>query len=205
MGAATRRFNFYGGKKLRFIAIGVPGMVGVLSGMVPGSYSVTLNWAPPPEPIPSFQWGPAFLLRAVLDQCSSYDHAVYCLKEQPLSTSAFFTVCGAKSACVIERTPEGNEVRHGGAAVMTQSNHFQTSAFEYYNCQIDDIGDRLMKTSRDRAPNFAERLEAMQRNPPQDLQGWSRAFSADSVTNDETIQRMVFCPATGDCYVERLA
>lgn len=45
-GAATRIFEFKKGRR-RFVSVGMTGMVGVLSGMVPGAYSVTINWAEP--------------------------------------------------------------------------------------------------------------------------------------------------------------
>jgi hypothetical protein len=38
-----------------FVTVGVPGLVGALSGMVPGAYSVTINYA-----LPTFMPGFAF-------------------------------------------------------------------------------------------------------------------------------------------------
>ena len=46
MGSATRVFRFHRDGR-SFVSVGVPGQVGILSGMVPGAYSVTINWAPP--------------------------------------------------------------------------------------------------------------------------------------------------------------
>jgi hypothetical protein len=92
MGAATRLFRFRRGAR-EFVAVGVPGQVSVLSGMLPHAYSVTINWAPPVS-FPSFDFGPAFLLRDTLETCDSYNAAVRTLSETRLSTSVFFTVCG---------------------------------------------------------------------------------------------------------------
>src|SRR5579871_4664320 len=104
MAAATRLFRFRKGNR-EFVSVGVPGQVSVLSGMLPGAYSVTINWAPPTS-MPTFQFGPAFLLRHTLENCDSYAAAVQTLQRTPLSTSVFYTVCGAErdQACVIERT-----------------------------------------------------------------------------------------------------
>jgi hypothetical protein len=46
MGAATRLFRFRRGTR-EFVSVGVPGQVGVLSGMLASAYSITINWAPP--------------------------------------------------------------------------------------------------------------------------------------------------------------
>src|SRR5262249_12111346 len=104
MGVATRLFRFRRGTR-EFISVGAPGHVGVLSGMLPHAYSVTINWAPPVA-FPCFDFGPAFLVRDTLETCDSYDAAVRTLTETRLSTSVFFTVCGTArdQACVIERT-----------------------------------------------------------------------------------------------------
>src|SRR6516162_834992 len=74
MGAATRLIRFRRGTR-EFVSVGVPGHVGVLSGMVPQAYSVTINWAPPAT-FPSFDFGPAFLVRDTLETCDNYDAAV---------------------------------------------------------------------------------------------------------------------------------
>ena len=42
-------------------------MVGVLSGMLPGAYSATINWAPPAR-APTFRFGPTFLLRDAMSR-----------------------------------------------------------------------------------------------------------------------------------------
>ena len=96
MGEATRLFRFRRGAR-EFVSVGVPGQVSVLSGMLPGAYSITINWAPPASR-PSFDFGPAFLLRHTLENCDSYDAAVEILRHTPLSTSVFFTVCGTERA-----------------------------------------------------------------------------------------------------------
>lgn len=104
IGPATCLFRFRKGAR-EFVVVGVPGQVGALSGMVPGGYSVTINWAPPGRN-PNFNWGPTFFLRHVLETCDTYAQAVAMLRDTALSTSVFFTVCGTKQGegCVIERS-----------------------------------------------------------------------------------------------------
>ncbi|HYT89224.1 MAG TPA: hypothetical protein VEL76_11010, partial [Gemmataceae bacterium] len=129
MGAATRLFRFRRGAR-EFISVGVPGHVGVLSGMLPHVYSATINWAPPAA-FPSFDFGPAFLLRDTLETCDTYDAAVRALTETHLSTSVFFTLCGSAKdqACVIERTQREAVVRPLSGPVLVQANHHVTGRF----------------------------------------------------------------------------
>jgi hypothetical protein len=96
MGGATRLFRFRRGAR-EFVSVGVPGHVGMLSGMLPHAYSATINWAPPVA-FPCFDFGPTFLLRHCLETCDSYDAAVRTLTETRLSTSVFFAVCAPRKA-----------------------------------------------------------------------------------------------------------
>src|SRR6476469_1818226 len=120
MGDATRLFRFRRGAR-EFVSVGVPGHVGVLSGMLPRAYSVTINWAPPAG-FPPFDFGPAFLLRDTLETCDSYDETVRRLAETRLSTSVFFTICGTEKdqACVLERTQREAILRPMTGPVLVQ-------------------------------------------------------------------------------------
>jgi hypothetical protein len=64
MGPATRLFRFHRGAR-KFVSVGVPGQVGVLSGILPYAYSVTINWAPPVA-FPSFNLADPFLYQKIL-------------------------------------------------------------------------------------------------------------------------------------------
>src|SRR5262245_57331768 len=136
MGAATRLFRFRRGARA-FVSVGVPGQVGVLSGMLPKAYSVTINWAPPAA-FPCFDFGPAFLLRDTLETCDTFDAAVRTLTETRLSTSVFFTVCGTArgQACVIERTQREAVVRPMPGPVLVQANHHVAGRFAKNNEDI---------------------------------------------------------------------
>src|SRR5262249_41239471 len=129
MGRATRGFRFRRGSR-EVLSIGVPGQVSVLSGMLANGYSVTINLAPPAG-LPTFDCGPSFLLRDVLDTCDSYSAAVEILAGTPLSASVFFTVCGAnpKEACVIERTRRDVAIRPLNGQSLVQANHHFAAEF----------------------------------------------------------------------------
>ncbi len=139
MGHATRRFRFRRGAR-EFVAVGVPGHVGVLSGMLPGVYSVTINWAPPAA-FPTFEFGPTFLLRDVLETCDTFDAAVERFTRTPLSTSVFFTVCGTQKdqACVIERTQRDAAVRTMAGPVLVQANHHVAAQFLKNNDDLLEV------------------------------------------------------------------
>jgi hypothetical protein len=141
IGPATRLFHFVDGG-LDFYSVGMAGHVSVLSGMLPGGYSVTINWAPPVG-LPSFDWGPSFLLREVLETKQTFAEAVEALIHTPLSTSVFFVVCGVEpdEACVIERTADDAAVRWIGDGPLVQANHHVASDFIANNEAFEDLAD----------------------------------------------------------------
>jgi acid ceramidase len=205
MGDATRRFWFRRGTR-QFVSVGVPGQVGVLSGMLPLAYSATINWAPPVA-FPTFEFGPAFLLRDVLETCDSFDTAVARLTSTPLSTSAFFTVCGVEKdqACVIERTQRDAVVRSMTGPVLVQANHHVAARFQKNNEDLLEVapGDEVFSLdgSTTRAEIMTRALsERESTTRPEEI---ARVLDTPSVLNSQTCQQMVFCPSTGDLHVWR--
>jgi hypothetical protein len=207
MGAATRLFRFRRGAR-EFVSVGVPGHVGVLSGMLPRAYSVTINWAPPVA-FPCFEFGPAFLLRDTLETCDSYDAAVRTLTETRLSTSAFFTVCGTArgQACVIERTQREAVVRPMPGPVLVQANHHVAGRFAKNNEDIleAEAGDDVFSLagSGQRAGTLSRALTDIPAPCP--LDAVANALNAAIVLNQDTCQQMVFCPDRGEVKVWRRA
>lgn len=206
MAAATRLLRFHRGGR-GFVSVGVPGQVGVLSGMLPGAYSVTINWAPPVAR-PSFEFGPAFLLRDTLETVDRYDEAVCVLTETPLSTSVFYTVCGTgrDQACVIERTQREAAVRPLAGAVVVQANHHVAERFGANNADIVEgveEGDLFsLAGSGLRADALAAALAAVPAGGVEAVRG---ALNDAPVLNRDTCQQMVFCPASGEVRVWRRA
>jgi hypothetical protein len=205
MGEATRLFRFRRGER-SFVCVGVPGHVGVLSGMLPGAYSVTINWAPPAS-FPSFEFGPGFLLRETLETCNSYDEAVQKLSQTRLSTSVFFTVCGTAQGqgCVIERTSREAAVRSLTAGVVVQANHHVAERFVKHNQELQKVAEGEEEFSIDgssrRAETLISALTALA--SPRTLEEAARTLDIPTVLNNLTCQQMVFCPLTGDVKVWR--
>jgi hypothetical protein len=205
MAAATRLFRFRRGGR-EFVSVGVPAHVGVLSGMLPQAYSVTINWAPPVA-FPCFDFGPAFLLRDTLETCDTYDAAVRRLSETRLSTSVFFTICGTarQQACVIERTQREAVVRPLSEPALVQANHHVAGRFKRNNEDIligegDDDVFSLAGSSK-RADTLSKALAELPTACT--LETVASTLNRPTVLNQETCQQMVFCPASGEVRVAR--
>jgi predicted choloylglycine hydrolase len=200
MSAATRLFRFRRGGR-EFVGVGVPGQVSVLSGMLPGAYSVTINWAPP-GPTPSFEFGPAFLVRNTLETCDSYAAAVEALRRTPLSTSVFFTACGTESgqACVIERTQRAAAVREPAGPALAQANHHVAAQFVRNNQVLSEVEEEgFHDDSGRRADALCRALTEV--GSACTLNGLAAALNVPPVFNRYTVQQMLFCPRTGEVRV----
>jgi len=211
MGDATRLFWFRRGRR-QFVSVGVLGFVGVLSGMLPGRFSITMNWAPP-NGRPTFDFGPSFLIREVLETCDTYEEAVRDLKTTPLSTSVFFVVCGTKKGqgCVIERTQKEAGVRRLRDTVLAQANHFNLRRFDENNDYLRDADDEddgeeeemsFLEWSMNRQELLTERLEQVPSGAS--LSKVASCLDVQCVLNDYTCQQMAFCPTRGTMAAWRL-
>jgi predicted choloylglycine hydrolase len=195
---ATCLFRFRRAER-EFVVVGVPGQVGVLSGMLPGAYSATINWAPP-GPRPTFDFGPTFLLRDTLETCSDYESAVEVLKTTPISTSVFFTVCGVEpgQACVIERTQRATAVRPMNGPVLVQANHHVAPRFLKLNEELPEAeegeAESFHQDSARRVATFEQVLAGLTSCT---LDEAARSLTVAPVQNQYTCQQMVFCPRAG--------
>jgi len=174
--------------------------------MLPGAYSVTINWAPPAA-FPSFEFGPTFLLRDTLETCDHFDDAVRCLRETPLSTSVFFTVCGVENgqACVIERTPRDAAVRSMTGSALVQANHHVAGEFTENNEELYEVVAGEEEFSMEGSTLRAETLARGLAELPSvlTLENASRLLDTPTVLNKFSCQQMVFCPRTGEVRVWR--
>ena len=206
MGEVTRLFRFKKGDR-EFLSVAMPGQVGMLSGMLPGAYSVTINWAPPAA-LPNFEFGPGFLLRDVFETCDTFAAAVERLQNTPLSTSVFYTVCGTEKnqACVIERTQRGAAVRPFANPALVQANHHIAPTFAKNNEAIREVPPEEEVFSIDgsskRVTIMQERLAALP--SACSLEAAAAPLDIPTVLNSQTCQKMVFCPASGEIKVWRL-
>ena len=181
----TKIFDFQKAGQTCFSSIGWPGFIGVLSGMRPKLFGITLNAAFSPE-----QAGMAppitFLIRDVLATANSYEEAVKTLSDTPIASDCLLLVSGTtpKEKIVIERTPYQNELRVPDAEnrLVVTNDYLKMS-----NQQI--IGDLLQETSCKRYDQtMAHLLNAQSINENDCLE----ILSDPDIKMGITMQQMVF-------------
>ncbi len=115
--------------KRKFVSIGYPGMVGVISGINDAGLVVTtLDVYQSADRSPIFEPSGvpmAFTFRRVLEECSSVDEAERLLKEVPRTTYMNLAVADARTAVVFELTPGRVGRREATDGVVCCTNHFQ--------------------------------------------------------------------------------
>lgn len=191
IGPATRLFRFVEGPH-EFTTVGMLGYVGVISGIVKGAYSATMNWAPPTG-LPGFAKPAAFLLREAFREAKFWD-AVRVLETTPLATNVMYAICGAQQgACrVIERTRDRAAIRNGGMPEkwpVCVANHFETSQFSRFNILVDEDPE-LREDSLSRVQALAAAL-VERRAAPKKIE-FLRALYEAPVTGCWSVQRMAF-------------
>jgi len=174
----------------------VPGMVGALSGMVPGGYSATIDYAPPTF-TPGFDFGPLFLLRHVFENCDTYEEACYALSHTKLSANVLFMVCSADGrACIIERTRNAFAKVAMRGSTLTVANHYRSSKLVSENRGWDPD---WIEHSKERADVLNDGLKRL--GSRASLLQVACALDEDPVLNDETRQMMAFDPSRGEMLV----
>ena len=167
-----RNFDFYVGDEFarnrlltfcipdtgyRFVSIGWPGMVGVLSGMNETGLTVTLNAARGPVPLSSAT-PVSILARKILQYAATIDEACAIASQYRTFVSESFLIGSARDArcAVIEKTPEKQALYTVPGQTIGCTNHFQSEAFadDMYNNENIALSD-----SKPRADRLAELLE----------------------------------------------
>lgn len=183
MGKSTVIIDAY-----NYLSVSNSGMLGAISGMVAGEFSITLNWATPSE-IPGWDLGPLFLLQYILENAETYEEAVKLAEETRLSSSCFYSIAGAVNACVVERTRMFYKTRCLDVAPLVVTNHYVTSDMKEYNAYQDQEALDFSRTRYREATQAAKRFKS---GDP------LRILSGSNVRNEDTIQQMVFWPETGE-------
>lgn len=211
MGPASRVFTLRRGDH-RAHLITFPGFIGAVSGMVPGAYSATINWAPPTH-LADFEITPSFLLHETLATCPTFDEAMARLLNTDLATNVFFTLCGIErgEACVIERGQSrlDTRVRWMRGDLLVQTNHCPPlpetpddvgnktkQQADPRNARLQsyiDSGDVVAATSFDRRKEMfaALRPHSGGTSTPREVLD---ALNGSTITNETTCQRMVLQP-----------
>jgi hypothetical protein len=127
---ATRLFHHRHAGQSSHYAVAPLGMLGLLTAVRPGVFSVVINWAPSRMGFMGIHIGtePTFALRELMEQQpASYAEAVVLACGLQVSSPVFITVCGVRAgeACVVEVGKGPAHVRSiGGAGWLVQTNHY---------------------------------------------------------------------------------
>ncbi len=178
------------GCPLEYMAVSLPGMVGVLSGMGPGRFSVTYQRATP-QGRPTLDWSPQTLTRHVLDTARTYKEAVALLSETPLRTPGIFTVASADgaSACVIERHRKDHALRRFTGEPLIAASHYLTPALSQYNTTPALIDQSLAQMRA--VKKIAEGREI------NELGDLYEVLEADAVATPHTCQQLALAASEG--------
>jgi hypothetical protein len=195
-----------------YFSVTWPGYVGVLTAMAPGRFAGAINQAPlwrrtrrpwlrlfdiaanalntwrkirhvPPDQ----------LLRAVFEECASFEEARRRLETTPIARPVIFTLAGVRAdeRCVIERTEEGFLTR---ASTTCAANDWLESRDGWEGRVSADV---VMSCSREEAAAASRRRHDA-------LAAWTGSFAGDSfgwvappVLNRFTRLAIEMCPADG--------
>ena len=198
-GKHSRLIKFHRGKE-SYTSVGVLGCVGVVSAFCPGKWAVTINQAPMEGATSSyFQWPVLQRLRNVCDQMGTYRDVVAGLQEYETMTSFFAHVVGTKPTEHTVVTGLGDKYRRRSLKedFLIQTNHYiGQKDLEMHNGPAkwkDDDGQEWVCDSQYRAKSLAKKLETF----PLTLAEARKRICTSAVTTTDTMQQMVFRPASG--------
>ena len=198
-GKHSRLIRFHSGGE-HYTSVSVLGCVGVVSAFYPGKWAVTINQAPTEGSTTSFvAWPVLQRLRHVCDQMGSYRQLVSGLQEYETMTSFFAHAVGTQPNQHTLVTGLGDSFRRRGLKdnSLIQTNHFRGHRdLEEHNGPErweDEDGQEWFCDSQHRSRSLATRLSA----PPITLAEARKRICTTTVTTEDTVQQMVFQPASG--------
>jgi hypothetical protein len=198
-GKHTRLIRFHEDGE-HYTSVSVLGCVGVVSAFRPGKWAVTINQAPTDGATTRyFAWPVLQRLRTACDRLGSYRQLVDDLQYSPTMTSFFAHVVGTGPKQHTLITGLGDSFRHRGLkdAALIQTNHFRGHRdLEEHNGPErweDEEGQAWYCDSQYRSKSLTKRLKT----PPRTLAEARKKICASAVTTEDTMQQMVFQPASG--------
>lgn len=188
--------RFTGAPAGEFIAIGWPGYLGVLSGMAPGRFAITLN-AVLSEEAAQIALPVSFLIRQTFEEAETFAAAVERLSQAVIPGNCLLLVSGIAPGemLVIERTPTRHAIRHAtrhaGASRVIVAN-------EYLKLDAETVlGDTELQSS---SCSRYDRMDALLQKPPTGLLGCIDYLRNPAVQMSITVQQMAFHSASGGSF-----
>ena len=197
-GKHSRLIRFHRGKE-SYTSVSVLGCVGVVSAFSPGKWAVTINQAPMEGATSSyFQWPVLQRLRNVCDRLGTYRDVVAGLQEYETMTSFFAHVVGTRPTEHTVITGLGDKYRRRSLKedFLIQTNHYiGHKDLEKHNGpeKWEEDGEWWYCDSRMRAKALTKRLETC----PTLLTEARKKICTSAVTTTDTMQQMIFQPASG--------
>jgi hypothetical protein len=178
-----------------FRAVSLPGMVGILSGVAKGRFSITINSKEDGDHwVPNLAgWGSTLLVRWIFENCRSYEEALRVLKKAPAFVPFFVTLCGPKSGqkVVVEVNRNGNNrVYRQPDYPVAVANHYPGEICEDEEWDTQDRQELVEK--------LAVKCEA------KTLAGCFSVVNQYPVMHADTVQSMVLHPRTGTVLLQEL-
>ncbi|MBF0431666.1 MAG: hypothetical protein HQK83_10325 [Fibrobacteria bacterium] len=197
---ATCLIHYKNGLAGDFTSVGVPGQIGVLSGVGKGRFSATINLAPVGNIRPNITsgWSALLLLRYVFENCETYEDAVEELLEAATVVPVFIQIVGPKKgqACIIEIMPRGeNYYWEYDGSPLGITNH------EPDDKNYEDIGDNQDGWT-DSIPRLNKITGMAEKCKAKSLKGCMRVLLDYPVWGANTAQSMVMNAKTGDVLLQ---
>lgn len=194
------RFVIEGGTDA-ILSLGWPGFLGVLTGMAPGKFAVTLNavWSEderlPAAPV-------ALVLRRVLSTAQSFDDAVALLASVRLACDCILLVTGTKPGelVVVERTPSRNALRRTQNGVLLATNHYLALAAGSNRQGYVATGHEPFGLNSHM--RYCDAMSILAVNKPESPAGCLAMLSSPPFRHGLTIRQMVMRAATSDFFFD---
>lgn len=174
--------------KRPFVAIGWPGMVGVVSGINDAGLCIAAletTGSPKEEGPPFNAEGVPFALiyRRILEECSTIEEAEKLLREQKRTTTNNLAVCDKNGGAVFEFSPSRVAVRRAEQGYTVCTNHFVTK-------ELKLTEPKKMATTLERFETLCKARTEGKKLGVADIQKYLDAANQ----GDHTIQTMIFEP-----------
>lgn len=179
-----------------FSAVSWPGYIGVLSGIAPRRFAITLNAVLSDDP-PALAQPVALLLRTVFETADTYAEAVDRLMHEHIASDCLLLISGINPGemAVIERTPTRAVLRQPENGFIAVANDYLT----LNNTAEPSLSSPLQVTSCGR---YDRVLDCLRTDRPTTPEACLTILRDPAVQMDITVQQMVFCAATGEIRVE---